>query len=191
MSRIRISKQLEQSTNAGSIITTDATNEAQYLAPGANGQVLSLVAGVPTWVDASDENRYVDDIAARDALGAVPDGTQAYVEDASADATVASGGALYVYDAGNTQWRKIAEFESLDVASNTQDSEDFTPAAAATTVTLANTPAAGSNVEVHRNGLRLPTAEWSITGAVITLTLAIGASTGGAGGETITVDYEY
>ena len=52
--------------------------------------------------------------------------------DASADATVASGAATYVYDFGNTTWVKISEAESLDVVldwSNIQNGPSSSPAA--------------------------------------------------------------
>ena len=57
----------------------------------------------------------VADITARDALLPLTVNTQVLVLDASADPTVASGAATYVYDAGNTTWEKISEAESLDV----------------------------------------------------------------------------
>jgi hypothetical protein len=49
MSRKRIGLQLEKSTTAGSIVKTSAINEQEYLAPGSNGQLLTVVGGVPTW----------------------------------------------------------------------------------------------------------------------------------------------
>jgi len=55
----------------------------------------------------------VADIAARDALTDLDTGDLAYVTDASADGTVTSGAALYVYN--GSSWQKIAEFESMDV----------------------------------------------------------------------------
>lgn len=47
--RIRIQKDLEKSTTSGSIIVTDVSNEQGYLVPGSNGEVLTIVAGVPTY----------------------------------------------------------------------------------------------------------------------------------------------
>jgi len=52
--------------------------------------------------------------AARDAL--TPDHNILVLSlDATADATVLSGAALYVYQLSNTTWHKVSEFESLDV----------------------------------------------------------------------------
>jgi len=56
----------------------------------------------------------VSDIAARDAL-APSTVTICLVLDASADATVASGAATYVYQLSTTTWIKIAEYESMDL----------------------------------------------------------------------------
>lgn len=47
--RLKIGKQLEKSVIAGSIVKTDANNEQEYVQPGSNGQVLTVVAGIPTW----------------------------------------------------------------------------------------------------------------------------------------------
>lgn len=60
--------------------------------------------------------RIVDDIAGRDALkskGLIP-GDQVWVIDASADETVESGGAKYLYMLDGA-WLKVAEAESMDV----------------------------------------------------------------------------
>lgn len=49
--RLRISKQLEQSANNGSLIVSDTSNNPYYLAPivGAN-KILGLVGGLPAWI---------------------------------------------------------------------------------------------------------------------------------------------
>lgn len=47
--RIRIGKQTELSQNAGAIIVTDVNKEQGYLDAGAEGQVLSIVGGVPAY----------------------------------------------------------------------------------------------------------------------------------------------
>jgi hypothetical protein len=60
----------------------------------------------------TQETFVVADITARDAL--TPNTADiAYVTDASADATVTAGAAVYVWD--GSAWQKITEFESLDV----------------------------------------------------------------------------
>lgn len=56
----------------------------------------------------------VADIAARNALAPTVV-TQAVVIDATADATVTSGAATYVFNPADSTWSKISEFESLDV----------------------------------------------------------------------------
>jgi hypothetical protein len=65
----------------------------------------------------------VADITARDAL-APETNIQVYVQDATGDATVASGGATYLYNLSATTWIKVSEAESLDVVlawANLQD----------------------------------------------------------------------
>lgn len=47
--RLRISKQLELSASPYSIIRTGAGNEPAYLAPGADGSVLTVVGGIPQY----------------------------------------------------------------------------------------------------------------------------------------------
>ena len=62
---------------------------------------------------------YVADITARDALSAEQKKSLAFVIDATADATVTQGSAMYAWDAtknsGTGEWVKIAEVESLDI----------------------------------------------------------------------------
>lgn len=59
----------------------------------------------------------VSTISARNSLN--PDSnTQVLVLDASADSSVTSGAATYVWDQSNTSWVKISEAESLDVVVN-------------------------------------------------------------------------
>lgn len=62
---------------------------------------------------------YVADINARDALNTEQKKSLAYVVDATDDATVTEGSAMYVWEAGANNgtgaWTKIAEVESLDI----------------------------------------------------------------------------
>jgi len=72
----------------------------------------------------------VADIAARNALA--PSGNlYVYVQDATGDATVASGGATYLYNHATTTWIKVSEAESMDVVlqwTNIQGGPASTPA---------------------------------------------------------------
>lgn len=56
----------------------------------------------------------VADITARDAL-VLDHNALVLVLDATADTTVTTGAALYVYQLSTTTWYKVSEFESLDV----------------------------------------------------------------------------
>jgi hypothetical protein len=73
---------------------------------------------IQTMIDASigaaNELTIVADIAARNALTPTR-AVYVYVENATGDTTVASGGATYLYKMANTSWIKVSEAESLDV----------------------------------------------------------------------------
>jgi hypothetical protein len=92
---------------------------------GAAGTTVKRVIGqddVQALIDASISGlgagiEIVADIAARNALSPTAN-IQVLVLDASADATVTSGAATYVYNAGTSAWVKIAEHESMDVTLN-------------------------------------------------------------------------
>jgi len=73
MARARIGLQLEKSTTAGSIVKTSAINEQEYLSPGSNGQVLTVVAGVPAWgtIPFPSEFEQVANNAARPVTGSL------------------------------------------------------------------------------------------------------------------------
>lgn len=51
MTRVIISKQLEKSTVEGSVVVTDGNNNPFYLEPGSEGQILTIVGGVPDYQD--------------------------------------------------------------------------------------------------------------------------------------------
>lgn len=53
MARLRPNLQLQKSAIIGSILLSDASNEAVYFPPGVNGSVLSVVAGIPAYTTLS------------------------------------------------------------------------------------------------------------------------------------------
>lgn len=77
----------------------------------------SSIDAIEASISGHSKSQIVADIAARDALTGVNLGDIAYVQDASADATVESGGATYIANvvSGAVTWIKIAEWESMDV----------------------------------------------------------------------------
>lgn len=79
---------------------------------GTNYRVLGsdLLAYVQANIGSSEYN--VADIAARNALTGISTGDRVYVADASADATVTAGWAIYAWI--GSAWLKIAEQEGLD-----------------------------------------------------------------------------
>jgi hypothetical protein len=77
----------------------------------------------------------VADITARNALNSsLSAGDRVMVDDATGDATVTSGWALYQWLASNT-WRKIAEAESLDITVGGATNLAYSPGAANGVVT--------------------------------------------------------
>ena len=112
-------------------------NAIYLIAPAANPDLVEIVvtntagsaphrrvinrADVQGMIDSSlsslSELRIVADIAARNALTPTK-ALYVYVENATGDPTVASGGATYLYKTSNSTWIKVSEAESLDVALN-------------------------------------------------------------------------
>jgi len=68
-------------------------------------------------IQATNKIEYAADIAARNAL-TLTSNTMVYVNDATGDPTVLSGGALYFYKADTQTFIKVAEYESMDVVIN-------------------------------------------------------------------------
>lgn len=87
------------------------------------------------------EAEVVANLTARDALIAFS-GLHALVIDATADTTVESGGAEYVYD--GTSWQKISEFNDLDLVINWADIQNK-PDYLGSFINLPDTPVSFTN----------------------------------------------
>lgn len=99
-------------------------NLVEIVVTGTSAATLRHVvnkADVQSMIDASvgstNELIIVPTIAARNALTPTK-AVFVYVEIATADPTVASGGATYLYKLSNTSWIKVSESESLDLVLN-------------------------------------------------------------------------
>ena len=88
------------------------------------------------------------DITARDALSLTRNAL-VLVLDATDDATVSNGAALYLYDVVTTAWHKVSEFESMDVTL-TWDAIQGRP-----TSTVAEIDDAVAKAHVHANKAQL------------------------------------
>lgn len=127
MERIKISKETAVPTGAAIeadtlylVSTADPSIMECYMSNNAGTALRRLIneVDVQALINASlagvSAVEIVDDIAARDALS-LSSNAMVIVEDASADPTVDSGAALYGYDVSLDSYRKLSEFESLDV----------------------------------------------------------------------------
>lgn len=96
----------------------------------------------------------VANIAARNALPNISVGDRVFVTDATTDATVSSGWAIYVYR-GASSWTKVAEQEGLDVVVGGAD--------------LSYTSGASNGIVVSSSGAdaTLPAASGSIAGLML------------------------
>lgn len=132
-------------------------------------------AMIDTSIAAANELTIVSDIAARNALS--PTRAQyVYVIDASADATVNSGGATYLWNPSGSTWIKTSEAESLDVTvtwASITGKPTSTPAQIDAAVANAHTHANKTQLdligqngggEMTYNGVQVKT-EWNAGGA--------------------------
>lgn len=109
---------------------------------------LDIKALITSAVAAQTELAIVSDITARNALN--PTTTKAvYVQNATGDATVSSGGAYYLYNPTTFTWIKTAEAESMDVALT------WANITGKPTSTVAQIDAAVANSHTHTNKTQL------------------------------------
>lgn len=98
-------------------ILPETTAEQVKTADGSN--VETKLASLQTAVSGKVPCYVVNDIAARDGLESPKQGDLCWVKDATADETVSTGAAQYIYD--GSAWVKIAEAESMDMIVNWAD----------------------------------------------------------------------
>ena len=117
----------------------------------------------------------VADIAARNALTNVTIGDRVFVVDATTDATVDAGWAIYVWR--GAAWTKVAEEEGLDVVAGGADLSYTASATQGTVVSSSGTDAVIPSANGTNAGLMVPAqfdklANVTVTGAVNLDTLA-------------------
>ena len=158
----------------GSFAESYLTNSAGVAkAVGNTAMINALIdQALANWSGAASTVSIVADIAARDALILTLDAnTMILVVDASADATVGSGSALYAYAADTETTYKIAEYESMDVVlqwSDLQGGPTSTPSQIDNAVSMAHSHAnksvlddlSDSDGALHYKGVAV-TTDWT------------------------------
>lgn len=129
----------------------------QFLIARAGTHYKTLGSDILAYIQANiGTSEYeVANIAARNALGNLSVGDRVFVADATADATVTTGWAIYIYRAPST-WTKVAEQEGLDVV-------------AGSTTDLSYTSGAGNGIVVSSSGAdaTIPAATATIAGLML------------------------
>jgi hypothetical protein len=99
---------------SGTVAETYVTNSAGVARSVGNTAMISSVANslISSALADMDVLQIVADITARNALSLTRN-AMALVIDATGDATVTAGAALYAYRESNTSWIKITEYEAL------------------------------------------------------------------------------
>ena len=100
-------------------------------------------------VAATGGTMIVDNIAARDAIADKTNAMSVFVQDASADTTVETGWATYVWRASNSTWIKTGEGEGLDLINSWANLQDKP------TSSVANIDAAVAARHTHSNKTEL------------------------------------
>lgn len=101
----------------GSTVETYLTNAAG-VAKQINGQAMIELFAAPliaAQIAATNRVERVANIAARNALASADFNQMVLVVDATGDATVAAGSALYYFHNADNSWTKVAEYEAMDV----------------------------------------------------------------------------
>lgn len=98
----------------GTYAETYLTNTAGVARSVGNSSMITAIANALISAAGGSWVEVVADIAERDLLTLTVN-TVVLVKDASADPTVTSGAALYIYEASLDTFSKIAEYESMDV----------------------------------------------------------------------------
>lgn len=101
----------------GNLFHPETSSTQVKTADGSNVEI--KIASLQTVVSGKVPCYVVDDIAARDGLESPKQGDLCWVKDATADETVSTGAAQYIYD--GSAWVKIAEAESMDMIVNWAD----------------------------------------------------------------------
>lgn len=106
MTKARLN-QIEKSAVPGSLPVTDLNNVLGYMAPGSNGQVLTVINGIPTYVNPVGHFSVAATIAARDTASAGYGVNQTgYIVKVSNDGKVPAQAITFIWD--SAAWQDIS-----------------------------------------------------------------------------------
>lgn len=121
--------------------------------------------------------------------GVDPSAYSFIISDGVTTQTLNSGETL-LFNQGEGILADVVATDQLNIGIRRVLEEFAVTSADVASVTLAGTPPTDETlIEVFRNGVVVPDAEWSIAGSVITFTTNFGGSTGGTDAETVEVRY--
>lgn len=98
-------------------LTVTGTTGAVVATTVSKADVNAAVTTAIGYLDMSNNIVFAADIAARNALN-LSKTSFVYVADATADATVNAGAAMYLFNFVQGTWHKVTEYESLDLVLN-------------------------------------------------------------------------
>lgn len=133
------------------LTSSDGSETKKFLKESDVTNMISSTLGsfssVKVAADIAERNSFISGAPANGHNALVP--FQTLVLNATGDATVASGGATYIWEPGTSQWIKISEYESLDLVLN------WSSLIGAPTSTVANIDDAVTKRHTHENKIAL------------------------------------
>lgn len=125
-------------------VTVTGTTGAVVASTVTMGDVNAAISSAIGSLDMSNSVEFAADIAARDAM-TLTKSAFVYVQDATGDATVTAGAAMYLYNLTAETWTKVTEYESMDLVLSWANLQDKP------TSTVAAIDDAVANAHIHEN----------------------------------------
>jgi len=215
--RVRFDLRLEKSLTPGSTLISNNENEAQWLNPGTNGQLLTIVSGVPIWQTLNFPSEYDQyaNVASLPITGntdviyytaaenqfriwngsnyiLVPTSPTFTVSgNTGTNQSIVSGDTLSIVGASNSGVIVTASNTDTLTISIREQVDNFNPTTGTSVVTASQTPLI-NYLKVYRNGiLQDITDDYTVSGNTITFLTSFGSSTGAVYSEKVKLVYKY